>query len=152
MGDESFQLPYWNFDNKEGMEIGVEGDEVVMEMRKIFKEGLPQLFMRDPVRAREVASMSISIVQLEPIHNAFHQLVGRKEITHTEKESFSTAGPDMMHYGMHANVYKLWDFCTLKELSSTIMIGWIRTSSSTMKPLVLSAPLCIFISSVYVSI
>ncbi|KAJ8621185.1 hypothetical protein MRB53_029714 [Persea americana] len=155
INDDSFALPFWNYDRPEGMFMpsiyvdpssslynprrnldhlemlldynfsydvkGLTGTEKeviqanLVDLRTMYDSGIPtpELFMGDPLSAGELTAEDNSSGALERFHNTVHMWVGRhKDATpdpYIDMGDFSTAAKDMLFYGHHANVDRLWD-------------------------------------------
>lgn len=79
-------------------------------LHKMFEESekSPSLFMVKPVVAGEAVPSNAS-GSLENLHNDVHMWTGPSKSPYHDMGNFYTAAHDIMFFGHHANVDKMWD-------------------------------------------
>ncbi|KAK6934287.1 Polyphenol oxidase, central domain [Dillenia turbinata] len=79
-------------------------------LHRLFKESerSPKLFMGKPVVAGEEVPSNAS-GNLENLHNIVHSWTGTSEEPYYDMGDFFTAARDIVFFGHHANVDRLWD-------------------------------------------
>ncbi|KAF3336412.1 polyphenol oxidase [Carex littledalei] len=106
--DDTFTLPFWNFDVKEGMSVPeIFTSDPTSPLYNANSLQLPGLFMEDPLRAGE-PYLNKGAGGLESIHSGIHQFVGPLGGDHTDMGNFATTAKDCVFYSLHANVDRLW--------------------------------------------